>query len=100
MGVCRLGFHVTNYTNGSTRNIRALVIIRAGVTSIGISLPVLSSVIAFVVYGINHPLDPATIFTSLTLFNMLRMPLMFLRKLSPFLCVCPVSNIEPRQPPP
>jgi len=62
------------------RNIRTIVILRAGITSIGISLPVLASVLAFVVYGINHSLDPAIIFTSLTLFNMLRMPLMFFRK--------------------
>ena len=65
------------------------------------SLPVLASVLAFVVYGLHHTLDPATIFTSLTLFNMLRMPLMFFRKLSPT-CLCvlyTVSNLEPQQPP-
>ena len=38
-------------------------------------LPVLASIPAFIVYGINHSLDPAIIFTSLTLFNMLRLPL-------------------------
>ena len=69
------------------RNVRTLMILREGSTAIGISLPVLASVVAFVVYGINHPLDPATVFTSLTLFNMLRMPLMLLRKPPP-LCVC------------
>ena len=46
-------------------------------------LPVLASIPAFIVYGINHSLDPAIVFTSLTLFNMLRLPLMFFRKLSP-----------------
>ena len=77
--------------DGSTRNIRTIVVIRAGITAIAISLPVLASVIAFVVYGIHHSLDPATIFTSLTLFNMLRMPLMFFRKLPP-LCVVPAVS--------
>lgn len=68
----------------ATRNIRIIVILRATIVAIGISLPSLSSVLAFVVYGINHSLNPAIIFTSLTLFNMLRMPLMLFRKFSPF----------------
>jgi ABC-type multidrug transport system fused ATPase/permease subunit len=78
VGLPQFRYHTAN-SNLPTRNIRALVIIRAGITSIAISLPVLASVLAFVVYGLHHALDPATIFTSLTLFNMLRMPLMFLR---------------------
>lgn len=45
------------------------------------SMPVLASVISFVVYSLSgHPLDPAIIFSSLGLFNLLRLPLMFLRK--------------------
>ena len=82
MGVHLVGFQVS-YADVSARNVRTIVVLRAGITSIGISLPVLASVIAFVVYGTNHSLDPATIFTSLTLFNMLRMPLMFFRTSSP-----------------
>ena len=46
-------------------------------------LPLLASVPAFIIYGINHPLDPEIISTSMTLFNMLRLPLIFFRKLSP-----------------
>lgn len=65
-----------------SRNIRIIVILRAAIVAIGVSLPVMASVIAFIVYGIKHSLDPAIIFTSLTLFNMLRMPLMLFRKLS------------------
>ena len=60
------------------------MMLRAGILALSGSLHVLAGVIAFVVYGINHSLDPATIFVSLTLFNMLRMPMMFFRKLSPF----------------
>ena len=70
----------SKYSDTFDRNIRIIVIIRAAIVAIGISLPSLSSVLAFVVYGINHPLNPATIFTSLTLFNMLRMPLMLFRE--------------------
>ena len=71
---------------GSTRNVFVLVILRAGITAIGVSLPVLASVIAFIVYGINHSLDPAIIFSCLTLFNMLRVPMMLFRKPSTFVC--------------
>lgn len=59
--------------------VRALLLYRAGVTSLAVSLPVLASVVAFIVYGINHELNAANIFASLSLFQMLRMPLMFLR---------------------
>jgi len=79
------------------RNVRSLLILRAGVTSVGASLPVLASVLAFIVYGINHPLDPATIFTSLTLFNMLRLPLMFFRKPPPFSCMLSAVSDSERQ---
>jgi len=58
----------------------------------------MASVLAFIVYGINHPLDPATIFTSLTLFNMLRTPLMYLRKFAFFTFVLSaVSDPGPQQ---
>ena len=96
MGLPQFRSQTTN-SNLATRNIRALVILRAGITSIAISLPVLASVLAFVVYSIKHTLDPANIFTSLTLFNMLRMPLMFLRTFSPVLRVS--SNLGSQQPP-
>ena len=84
---CHLYWFQVSCVDGFTRNIRTIVILRAGITSIAMSLPILASVIAFVVYGLHHTLDPAIIFTSLTLFNMLRMPLMFLRKLLPPLYV-------------
>ncbi|PIL29785.1 ATP-binding cassette transporter [Ganoderma sinense ZZ0214-1] len=59
--------------------IRSLLIIRSGNNAIGVSLPALASVLAFVVYSVTgHSLDPANIFSSLTLFQLLRMPLMFL----------------------
>nr|VWO99753.1 Phosphate:H symporter (Phosphate:H symporter, variant) [Ganoderma boninense] len=59
--------------------IRSLLVIRSGNNAIGVSLPALASVLAFVVYSATgHSLDPANIFSSLTLFQLLRMPLMFL----------------------
>ena len=63
------------------RYIRSLLIIRSANNAIAVSLPALASVIAFVVYSATgHSLNPANIFSSLTLFQLLRMPLMFLRK--------------------
>ncbi|KAI0635675.1 P-loop containing nucleoside triphosphate hydrolase protein [Trametes polyzona] len=59
--------------------IRSLLIIRSANNAVAISLPALASVLAFVVYSVTgHSLNAADIFSSLTLFNLLRMPLMFL----------------------
>ncbi|KAI3479513.1 hypothetical protein L1887_58424 [Cichorium endivia] len=42
-------------------------------------LPILAAVLAFVVYNLTgHDLNPAIVFPALTLFQLLRMPLMFL----------------------
>ncbi|OSD06330.1 P-loop containing nucleoside triphosphate hydrolase protein [Trametes coccinea BRFM310] len=59
--------------------IRSLLVMRSGINAVAISLPALASVLAFVVYSATgHSLNAADIFSSLTLFNLLRMPLMFL----------------------
>ncbi|KAH9902793.1 P-loop containing nucleoside triphosphate hydrolase protein [Cubamyces lactineus] len=59
--------------------IRSLLVIRSANNAVAISLPALASVLAFVVYSATgHSLNAADIFSSLTLFNLLRMPLMFL----------------------
>ncbi|KAH8831322.1 P-loop containing nucleoside triphosphate hydrolase protein [Flagelloscypha sp. PMI_526] len=54
------------------RFIRALLVIRSGNNAIAMSLPALASVVAFAVYAaMGNSLEPANIFASLTLFNML-----------------------------
>ncbi|KAF9046870.1 ABC transporter [Hymenopellis radicata] len=59
--------------------IRSLLIIRSANNAVAISMPVLASILAFVTYSATgHAMDPAKIFASLTLFNLLRLPLMFL----------------------
>ncbi|KAI9000570.1 P-loop containing nucleoside triphosphate hydrolase protein [Trametes punicea] len=59
--------------------IRSLLIIRSANNAVAISLPALASVLTFVVYSATgHALNAADVFSSLTLFNLLRMPLMFL----------------------
>ncbi|KZT73163.1 hypothetical protein DAEQUDRAFT_808686 [Daedalea quercina L-15889] len=58
--------------------VRDLLLIRSANNAIAISLPTLASVLSFIVYSLTgHSLNAANIFSSLTLFNLLRMPLMF-----------------------
>lgn len=53
--------------------------IRSANNAVAFSLPVLASVLSFVTYSLSgHELTASVIFTSLTLFQLLRMPLMFL----------------------
>jgi len=54
--------------------------IRAAFNAFASSIPALASVLAFVTYSLTgHSLSAANIFSSLTLFQLVRMPLMFLR---------------------
>ncbi|KAJ5430031.1 ABC transporter integral membrane type 1 [Penicillium cf. griseofulvum] len=58
------------------RSIQTLLAIRNGILCVAMSIPVFASMLAFVTYALsNHVLDPAPIFSSLALFNSLRMPL-------------------------
>jgi hypothetical protein len=58
-----------------------MLLIRAGNMSVAMALPAMASVAAFLVYaGTGHQLTPATIFASLTWFQLLRLPLMTLRE--------------------
>src|SRR5271163_2086107 len=59
--------------------VRFLLLMRAGVNAVSMTIPVYASILAFVTYSLTgHALNPANVFSSLTLFNLLRMPLMFL----------------------
>ena len=59
-----------------------MLTIRAGNNALGISAPALASIVAFLVYaGSGHQLTPAVVFSSLTWFQLLRLPLLMLRKL-------------------
>ncbi|CAE7132182.1 unnamed protein product, partial [Rhizoctonia solani] len=70
---------ISSFRNNELEKIRSLLLIRSANNAVAFSLPVLASVISFVSYSLSgHTLDPAVIFASLTLFQMLRMPLMFL----------------------
>ncbi|RPA94274.1 hypothetical protein L873DRAFT_1442024 [Choiromyces venosus 120613-1] len=56
--------------------IQFLLGVRAGINAVGMSLPVFASMLAFITYSLtDNRLDPASIFSSLALFNVLRLPL-------------------------
>lgn len=56
--------------------IQVLLAIRNGINAVSMAMPVFASMLAFVTYSLSkHVLNPAPIFSSLALFNSLRMPL-------------------------
>lgn len=61
------------------RGVQLMFMIRNFVTAIGVSMPMFGSMLAFITYSLtNHALVPASIFSSLSLFNGLRLPAMLL----------------------
>jgi len=61
------------------RSIQYLLGTRNAINAVSMSMPIFASMLAFITYSLsNHVLDPAPIFSSLALFNALRMPLNFL----------------------
>ncbi|KAL4933213.1 ATP-binding cassette transporter YOR1 [Aspergillus undulatus] len=58
------------------RSVQTLLAIRNAILCVSMAIPVFASMLAFITYALsNHSLDPAPIFSSLALFNSLRMPL-------------------------
>ncbi|EQB51307.1 ABC transporter [Colletotrichum gloeosporioides Cg-14] len=58
------------------RSIQILMSIRDGIQAVSMSMPVFASMLSFITYSLtSHSLNPAPIFSSLALFNNLRMPL-------------------------
>jgi ABC-type multidrug transport system fused ATPase/permease subunit len=71
---------ISEYRKTEMKHIRSLLLIRAANNAIAFTLPVLAAIVSFIVYAaIGHALDPAVIFTALTLFQLLRIPLQFMR---------------------
>jgi ATP-binding cassette subfamily C (CFTR/MRP) protein 1 len=59
--------------------IQVLLTIRNAILAVGMSMPVFASMISFITYSqVNKSLNPARIFSSLALFNSMRIPLNFL----------------------
>ncbi|KAF2099088.1 hypothetical protein NA57DRAFT_38826 [Rhizodiscina lignyota] len=60
-------------------SIQRLLAIRNGINAVSMTMPVFASMLAFITYSLSqHVLDPAPVFSSLALFNSLRLPLNFL----------------------
>ncbi|KAL8938942.1 MAG: hypothetical protein Q9216_003628 [Gyalolechia sp. 2 TL-2023] len=58
------------------RSIQILLAIRNAINAVSMSLPIFASMLSFITYSLTqHALDPAPIFSSLALFNSLRLPL-------------------------
>ncbi|KAI8633111.1 ATP-binding cassette transporter protein [Xylariaceae sp. FL1651] len=58
------------------RGIQVLLAIRNAINSISLSLPIYASFLSFITYSLtDHGLAPAQVFSSLALFNGLRLPL-------------------------
>lgn len=58
------------------RAIQILLAIRNAINAVSMSLPIFASMLSFITYSLsNHSLNPAPVFSSLALFNSLRMPL-------------------------
>jgi ABC-type multidrug transport system fused ATPase/permease subunit len=55
------------------------LLIRSGNNAVAFSLPAIAAVVSFITYSATgHDLDAAVIFTSLTLFQLVRLPLMWM----------------------
>jgi ABC-type multidrug transport system fused ATPase/permease subunit len=62
--------------NQEIRSIQVLLAIRNAINAVSMSLPIFASMLAFICYSLtSHDLAPAHVFSSLALFNSLRMPL-------------------------
>ncbi|RVX68489.1 hypothetical protein B0A52_07913 [Exophiala mesophila] len=58
------------------RAIQILLSIRNAINAVALSMPVFASMLAFITYSVtDHHLAPSRVFSSLALFNSLRMPL-------------------------
>lgn len=63
--------------NKELKYVRSLLISRSGIAAVNLTVPVIAATLTFVVYSVtDHQLTPAIVFSSLSLFNIMRMPLM------------------------
>ena len=67
---------IGNIRKHEIRSIQILLSIRNAINAVSMSLPIFASMLSFITYSLSqHVLNPAPIFSSLALFNSLRMPL-------------------------
>lgn len=67
---------LSDIRNREVSAIQVLLAIRNAINAVSMSLPIFASMLAFITYSLtSHSLNPAHVFSSLALFNSLRMPL-------------------------
>ncbi|KAL0070194.1 hypothetical protein AAF712_002684 [Marasmius tenuissimus] len=70
---------VEKFRTEEMKFLRSRLMFRSINNALGFALPTLSAVLSFIVYALTgHSLEPSVIFSSLSLFNLLRTPLTFL----------------------
>jgi ATP-binding cassette, subfamily C (CFTR/MRP), member 1 len=70
---------VSNVRASELKIVRYLLLLKTATNAVSMSIPVYASILAFVTYSLTgNALHAANIFSSLTLFNMMRFPLMFM----------------------
>ncbi|KAF5367964.1 hypothetical protein D9758_004466 [Tetrapyrgos nigripes] len=70
---------VDKLRNAEMKFLRSRLMLRSVNNALGFGLPTLAAVLSFITYAlVGHSLDAAIIFSSLSLFNLLRTPLTFL----------------------
>jgi len=70
---------LSNVRNHEISSIRRLLATRNAIMSVGTAIPIFAAMLAFITFSLtSHALDPAPVFSSLALFNQLRMPLVIL----------------------
>ena len=70
---------INDIRKSEIRSIQILLSIRNAINAVSMSLPIFASMLSFITYALSqHALDPAPIFSSLALFNSLRLPLSLL----------------------
>ncbi|KAG0329331.1 hypothetical protein BG000_000100 [Podila horticola] len=63
--------------NKELKYVRTLLISRSGIAAVNLTVPVIAATLTFVAYSLTgNELTPAVVFSSLSLFNIMRMPLM------------------------
>ncbi|KAI0268425.1 ABC transporter [Russula aff. rugulosa BPL654] len=67
---------IGGYRKREMSHVRSMLLIRAANMAMALSMPAMASVVTFIIYaGTGHQLTPSVVFSSLTWFQLLRLPL-------------------------
>lgn len=72
---------IGQYRSNELKYIRNLLVLRGLTSATAVSLPIFAAILSFITYSLlGHSLQAPIVFTSLTLFQLLRLPLIILRE--------------------